>query len=59
VTSTENGELIKYFYQFDLFDNLNRATILYDGEKMAIFNRNRELQISIEEYIEINSKEAI
>lgn len=54
MTSTEEEELVKYIYQFDLSDKLNRATILFEEEEIEIFNREKELRISIEEYTRID-----
>lgn len=59
MTSTEEEELVKYIYQFDLSDKLNRATILFEEEEIEIFNREKELRISIEEYTRIDSKKII
>ncbi|KSU23181.1 hypothetical protein M20_0252 [Lactococcus lactis subsp. lactis] len=59
MSSIEEGELVKYLYQFDLTDKLNCATIILGKEKIEIFNRKNELEVSLREYVEIKSKNAI
>ena len=48
--SIENEEEIRYMYEFDEEDKLQKATILYGIEKMEIFNRNNELKLLLSEH---------
>ena len=48
--SIENEEEIRYMYEFDEEDKLQKATILYGIEKMKIFNRNNELKLLLSEH---------
>ena len=48
--SIENEEEIRYMYEFDAEDKLQKATILYGIEKMEIFNRNNELKLLLSEH---------
>lgn len=48
--SIEDEEEIRYIYEFDSEDKLQKAKILYGIEKMEIFNRNDELKLLLSEY---------
>lgn len=48
--SIEDGEEVHYEYEFDVDNKLQRATIIYELEKMEIFNRKEELDLLLSKY---------
>lgn len=48
--STEEGGLVKYYYEFDNNNYLQLAYIIDVDEKYEIFNREKELDIAIKDY---------